>query len=93
MMSTQATIWKYPLQIADEQVISVPRGCEPLTVQFQEGVLCVWVLADVAADMVNQTVHIHGTNDQTPFNVTGEVHIGSVQEPELPILWHVFWTV
>lgn len=92
-MSTNAVIWKYPLQVADEQVISVPRGCEPLSVQFQEGTLCVWVLADVTADMVDQTVHIYGTGGQMTHDVTGEKHIGTVQEPELPLVWHVFWVL
>jgi hypothetical protein len=26
-------------------------------------------------------------------DVTGEKHIGTVQESNLPLVWHVFWVV
>lgn len=38
-----ATIWKYALEVVDEQMIVMPVGAQILSVQVQYGVPCLWV--------------------------------------------------
>lgn len=40
------TIYKYPLDVTDVQEIKLPVGAEILTVQAQNGTLCLWALVD-----------------------------------------------
>lgn len=37
-----AVIWKYPLQVTDEQLLELPEGAELLCVQVQNGIPCLW---------------------------------------------------
>jgi hypothetical protein len=41
-----ARIWKYPLQMRNEQTIMMPAGAKVLAVQVQDGVPCIWVAVD-----------------------------------------------
>jgi hypothetical protein len=65
-------IYKYPLRIADEQAVPMPAGARILSVQDQDGQLCVWALvdADVHADtrtpMPRRTFYIVGTGHPLP---------------------------
>jgi hypothetical protein len=88
-----AVIWKYPLQITDVQVISVPEGSIPLTAQIQDGTLCIWVkVEDPDAHKVLQTIHVYGTGNPLP-EPKWRVYVGSVQEKirGLSAVWHVYW--
>lgn len=48
------TIWKYPLQIAGRNVLTVPAGARFLCVQIQRGEPCVW--AEVDTEMPGEEV-------------------------------------
>lgn len=45
------TIWKFPLEVTDEQVLMVPKGAKLLTVQKQDGKPCLWCEVDSAQDV------------------------------------------
>ncbi len=81
------TIWKYLLEITDEQYIQVPRFTKPLTVQMQDGVLCLWCLIypDNKQDRY-VTVSIFGTGN--PIKEMAKNYLGTVQNDGL--VWHVF---
>jgi len=83
------TIWKYPLDITDEQVIFVPADATPLHVGVQDEVLYVWLLLDTTDRFTEQTVRIYGTGN--PVNGSDEFHVGSVQMGSF--VWHVFWAL
>lgn len=55
------TIYKYPLSIADEQIVSIPRHSQILSVQMQDGVPCLWALVDPIYEKEPRTVYIRGT--------------------------------
>lgn len=79
-------IYKYPLQISDEQMISMPRRSIIRFVGPQDGVLCLW--AEVPADedrFVGRTFYIHGTGHTIP---QGRRYVGSAVMP--PFVWHVY---
>lgn len=85
------TIWKFPLDITDEQVIFVPEGAAPLHVGAQDGVLCLWILVDTTARFDEQTIRIYGTGNPIGSEGRNECHVGSTQMG--PYVWHVFWAL
>lgn len=83
------TIFKYPLGIADHQLISMPLGAVPLSVQVQAGQLCLWAL--VPKDSVARrgiSIFICGTGHPVP-NEAGKF-LGTVQFQGGALILHVF---
>jgi hypothetical protein len=81
-------IWKYKLRITDEQSIEMPTGAQFLSVQFQDGDLCMWALVDLDEPMHRHRFYVVGTGNPMPRGAT--YHIGTVQQPGLHLVWHVF---
>lgn len=54
-------IHKYPLRIADEPAVTMPRGARLLAVQVQHGRPCVWALVDPDAPLVTRRLALRGT--------------------------------
>lgn len=80
------TIWKYELEIVDEQVIKVPRGAKFLSVAEQGGKLCLWAEVNPAEAAVGRGVTIVGTGNPL-FDGVGSF-VGTVVMP--PFVWHVY---
>ena len=80
------TIFKYQLSIKDTQNINLPANSEPLSVQIQNGVICVWFVVDTSMPTEIAEINIFGTGHSLP-DVMGK-HIGAVQLNSL--VWHVF---
>ena len=81
------SVFKYPIQITDEQEILAPIGWQPLSVQFQHGAPCIWALVDTANALVLQTVHVHGTGH--PIEHNGRF-LGTIQVAGGSLIFHVF---
>lgn len=84
-------IWKQVLEIKDSQVISLPRGAQIMSVQFQKGILCLWFLANEYQEKVNRRhILIVGTGHPLPDTIMR--YIGTVQEPlnSEVLVWHLF---
>lgn len=73
-------IWKY--RVGTQQV---PTGSTPLTAQYQDGVLCVWVEVDPANAFEEVSYLVAGTGQAIPREWQ---YIGTVQQGEL--VWHVY---
>lgn len=58
-------IYKYPLEVQDEQVVLLPTGAKILTVQAQNDRPCLWALVNPTApnDMA-VTIRIIGTGHE-----------------------------
>ena len=82
------TIFKYPLEVIDEQTIEMPSGAQILTVQMQRGLLYLWALVPVAAPMMQRRIITHGTEHPVP-PTTGE-YIGTYQLDGGSLIFHVF---
>ena len=72
------SIWKYALEITDEQKIEVPDGAIPLSVQFQAGSLCLWMLVNPRNKKYWRKVNIFGTGNPVPGAWIGEF-VGTAQ--------------
>jgi len=82
------TIWKYELEITDEQVIEIPRLSTILSVANQGGKLCLWVEVDPSQRTVARHFLIVGTGHPITVDANLRRFIGSVLIG--PFVWHVF---
>lgn len=85
------TVWKFPLKVQDVNEIEVPMGSYPLSVQLQEGDICVWMMVNVNNHNVKRKIFIFGTGHKIDFSEVGRF-IGTVQTPTEwgTLVWHVF---
>lgn len=88
------TIHKYELSVLvkQPQAIYMRDGATILSVQEQDGVICVWVLVDTLQPLVQYFFSIFGTGQPLPdgFNPfkARNRHLATVQQGSL--VWHVF---
>lgn len=60
-------IFKYPIEVTDEQVVLLPTGAKVLTIQSQGEVPCIWALVNPTAPRNEAiTIRIHGTGHDVP---------------------------
>lgn len=85
------TIWKFPLQITDWQDVSMPANAEIISVDHQDGWLCMWAIVATYEPKVPRRIAIVGTGNPMPF-MNKEKFIGTVQIPYngTVLVWHVF---
>jgi hypothetical protein len=82
------TIWKFPLEITDRQIVDMPHECAPLTVQMQFGQLYLWAIVDPEKSTTGHPIIIAGTGNPLSEEVDGFTYIGSFHERRF--VWHVF---
>ena len=82
------TIWKFPLEVTDEQVVEMPAGAQRLCVQTQGERLCLWALVDPDAPLMSRRFAVRGTG----HSIEGDsgTYIGSAQQMRGALVWHVF---
>lgn len=83
-------IYKYPLEIIDEQVVLLPAYARLLTVQAQYDIPCLWALVNpVLPNEVPVTVRIFGTGH--PIEDTDNLeYIGTFQILGGKLVYHAF---
>ena len=82
------TVWKFPLEIADEQNLMMPECAEILTAQMQGGTLCLWALVNPDAPKQRRIIEILGTGNPAPD--TERKYISTAQIAGGLLIWHVF---
>jgi len=82
------TIWKFPLELDDQQVISMPEGSQILTVQTQDGIPCLWALVDEGAEKEDRVIYTIGTGGPFADDPEDLVYVGTYQLPNL--VFHIF---
>lgn len=92
-MNNKSKIWKYRLEITDDQTLYMPVSAKFLTVQFQGLELCLWAEVPSNTDVQHKNWHIYvvGTGNPMPDPsdpLLGLKHIGTVQQA--PFVWHVY---
>ena len=81
------TIYKYPIEITDEQTVSIPIGAQVLSAQMQGTQLCIWAMVDSTNFNCNRRVRIFGTGNPVELDSNWKF-VDSVQERIF--VWHVF---
>lgn len=86
------TIWKYVLDVTDEQDIEVPQGSKLLSVQVQKGEVCLWVLVTNKTDTSCAKIIIHGTGHPIHYKTELEF-LGTFQLDGGNFIGHCFGIV
>lgn len=82
-------IYKYGLELEDEQTIEMPLDAQILSVANQRGVLCLWAMVIPGIAMEKRTIEIIGTGNPIASRISGiKKFIGTVVIE--PFVWHVF---
>ena len=81
------TIYKYPIQITDEQEITMPTGAIVIHAGLDpQGTPCVWARVDTEAEPEPVSILVYGTG--TTMEYEPLEHVGSFTQG--PFVWHVF---
>lgn len=81
------TIYKYPIEIIDSQVIEMPINAEVIHAGLDpQGAPCVW--ATVRPDNKSEPVAVFVVGTGNPIPERARQHVGSFNQG--PFVWHVF---
>ena len=83
------TIWKFNLEITDEQVLEMPVGSRLLKVDMQQEVPCLWAAVNPEAQKQPVKIRVIGTGHQIP-DYKYLTHIDTFQMAGGSLVWHVF---
>lgn len=86
------SVWKYPLKMADEQIIEVPFGAAPLKVTMQGDEPCLWMLENPVVEKTTKKVHIRGTGYAVDDFISRSDYVDSFMLDDGALVFHVFVT-
>ena len=84
-------VWKFPIEIKDEQRVQMPDGAEVVYVAVQNGTLCLWAAVDSSAAMMPRRFFVRETGHD--FTGAEGRHLGSFQLADGAQVFHVFGDV
>lgn len=96
------SIWKYELQVTDEQTIDLPASARILCVDTQGGGgsefgyfgqrICLWALVNPSDVKRPVTFRLFGTGHQVPeeFSAAPWYYVGTIQLRGGALIFHVF---
>lgn len=84
-------IWKYELEVVEEQKILMPKGAKILSLQLQNGVPCIWALVDDKKELEPRPIFTYGTGN--PIDLFGQesYFLGTYQLRDGRLVFHVFY--
>lgn len=82
-------IFKYQLDITDQQFVRMPQGAVILSAQFQGNDLVVWARVRPDNETEKREFRIFGTGNPCDAHADMDF-IATVQQPDAPLVWHVF---
>lgn len=81
-------IWKYLIPVTDEFELELPRNALVLCVQMQLDTPCIWVKFSGGEPNEKRRFTIIGTGN--PFDERGLSYIGTFQQYNGALVWHLF---
>lgn len=87
-MTTSTTIWKFPLELADQQTIKIPDNARFLSLQVQNGTPCIWAEVDPSERLIDTVFETYGTGHA--FRSDNQMYIGTWQQLGGALVWHVY---
>lgn len=83
-------IWKYPLEVTDQQTVKMPPGAQLLTIQVQKGQCCLWAMVDETKQPTEaRNIAIYGTGNPNVPDDPG-TYIASFQMEGGALVFHAF---
>ena len=87
----EQSIYKYELEITDNQNILLPIGAQILTVQNQNGKACLWALVDPNKETEARHIEIFGMGQPVLSDMgTSREYISTFQMHGGQLVFHVF---
>lgn len=83
------TIYKYPLQVIDSQVVQLPGGGIPLTVQVQNDIPVLWSVVNTDLPNAPITINTYGTGH--PIVERPGEYLATYQLCGGGLVFHVFY--
>ena len=83
-------IFKYPIAIADKQEVDMPKGASILCCQVQVNRVCLWAAVDPGVPLEPRTILMVGTGKDVTFDLTAVRYIGTIQNLDGTLVFHVF---
>ena len=83
-------VYKYPLELTDEQVVRLPEGARPLHVAPQGLTIMLWAMVVPEAEAKPRKVFIRGTGHELPRGAPLAPYVGTVHDAPRQLVWHVF---
>jgi len=91
------TIFKYIIEVKDEQTLTIPVGSKILSVQVQGDNICLWAIVNPQIVDEEVLIEIFGTGNPIEDEkiIFGQqrrerIFIGTVQQHKF--VWHIFYT-
>ena len=82
-------VWKYQLQITDNQELKIPNNSDILSFDIQNGIPCIWVLVTPIYRKVVRRFSLYGTGHDIKYgDGKDRVFIGTIQTG--PSVFHLF---
>ena len=83
------TIFKYPIETKDRQLLTIPKDFQILRVANQFNKIVIWALIDTEVETEEIEIEVHGTgNPIFDSQSTKRVYLGTALCD--PFVWHVF---
>ena len=80
-------IYKYPIEITDEQEIDMPRGAKILHAGLDPLLMpCIWVKVNTTREPEKRTIYVAGTGN--PMYVDSHNYVSTFNHENF--VWHVF---
>lgn len=89
-MNTNYSIWKYPLDITDNQTLKMPKGAKILSIQNQTHSPTIWALVDTEAELETRYINCYGTGHYINEDLSKLNFIGTVQSNNNLLVFHFF---
>jgi hypothetical protein len=84
-------IFKYELEVTDEQTIQLPREAKILSTHCKNNKICIWALVNPKNELVNRKFYMSGTGFPIHDNVLGDSKfIGTCLMLNETLVWHIF---
>lgn len=84
------TIYKYPVEIADEFWVEMPTGARILTVQVQNGEPFIWAQVETTAPYEPRGFRVVGTGHPMSDAEMGMPYVGTFQLEGGALVFHLF---
>lgn len=83
------TVYKYKIELQDEQIVKLPRGVKILNVDTQDSEIFIWALVDTERDLREIKILIRGTGHEI-ISCINKKYIGTIQLLGGKLIYHIF---
>ena len=83
-------IWKFSLEVTDEQIIEMPENALMLDIKTQFGKPCMWALVNPDAEKVKRKFYTFGTGHDVKVDSSILRHLGTYTMDNDRLVFHVF---